>query len=80
MSYSIQKNSLQVLHLQYGMYVWPCAVVLAQYLWFHRRSLLGKAVLEVQVLLRFFKDPVLSLHACQWLLLSTLKSGDLLNL
>lgn len=29
------------------MYVWPCAVVLAQYLWFHRRSLPGKAVLEV---------------------------------
>uniref|UniRef100_A0A8C8Z162 Histone-arginine methyltransferase METTL23 n=2 Tax=Lemuridae TaxID=9445 RepID=A0A8C8Z162_PROSS len=37
----------QVLHLQYGMYVWPCAVVLAQYLWFHRRSLPGKAVLEI---------------------------------
>uniref|UniRef100_A0A9L0SWC4 Histone-arginine methyltransferase METTL23 n=3 Tax=Equus caballus TaxID=9796 RepID=A0A9L0SWC4_HORSE len=37
----------EVLHLQYGMYVWPCAVVLAQYLWFHRRSLPGKAVLEI---------------------------------
>lgn len=37
----------QVLHLQYGMYVWPCAVVLAQYLWFHRRSLPGKAILEI---------------------------------
>uniref|UniRef100_A0A8C6W8Q2 Histone-arginine methyltransferase METTL23 n=2 Tax=Nannospalax galili TaxID=1026970 RepID=A0A8C6W8Q2_NANGA len=37
----------QVLHVQYGMYVWPCAVVLAQYLWFHRRSLRGKAVLEI---------------------------------
>eukprot|EP00069_Balaena_mysticetus_P013151 bmy_21938T0 len=37
----------QVLHLQYGMYVWPCAVVLAQYLWFHRGSLPGKAVLEI---------------------------------
>ncbi|XP_041491848.1 methyltransferase-like protein 23 isoform X2 [Microtus oregoni] len=37
----------QVLHVQYGMYIWPCAVVLAQYLWFHRRSLPGKAVLEV---------------------------------
>ncbi|MEJ1269264.1 methyltransferase-like protein 23 isoform X1 [Cricetulus griseus] len=37
----------QVLHAQYGMYVWPCAVVLAQYLWFHRRSLPGKAVLEI---------------------------------
>uniref|UniRef100_M3YPR3 Histone-arginine methyltransferase METTL23 n=2 Tax=Mustela putorius furo TaxID=9669 RepID=M3YPR3_MUSPF len=41
------KNSFQVLHLEYGMYVWPCAVVLAQYLWFHRRSLPGKAVLEI---------------------------------
>ncbi|CAI9163773.1 unnamed protein product [Rangifer tarandus platyrhynchus] len=29
------------------MYVWPCAVVLAQYLWFHRGSLPGKAVLEI---------------------------------
>lgn len=29
------------------MYVWPCAVVLAQYLWFHRTSLQGKAVLEI---------------------------------
>uniref|UniRef100_F1MQ97 Histone-arginine methyltransferase METTL23 n=7 Tax=Bos TaxID=9903 RepID=F1MQ97_BOVIN len=37
----------RVLHLQYGMYVWPCAVVLAQYLWFHRGSLPGKAVLEI---------------------------------
>lgn len=35
------------MHLQYGMYVWPCAVVLAQYLWFHRGSLPGKAVLEI---------------------------------
>ncbi|XP_037266476.1 histone-arginine methyltransferase METTL23 [Falco biarmicus] len=37
----------QVLDSQYGMYVWPCAVVLAQYLWAHRRSLPGKRVLEV---------------------------------
>ncbi|XP_077020057.1 histone-arginine methyltransferase METTL23 isoform X1 [Tamandua tetradactyla] len=29
------------------MYVWPCAVVLAQYLWFHRRHLPGKAILEI---------------------------------
>ncbi|XP_019358477.1 PREDICTED: methyltransferase-like protein 23 isoform X1 [Gavialis gangeticus] len=29
------------------MYVWPCAVVLAQYLWFHRRKLPGKRVLEI---------------------------------
>ncbi|NXX20985.1 MET23 protein, partial [Podargus strigoides] len=36
-----------VLDSQYGMYVWPCAVVLAQYLWVHRSSLPGKRVLEV---------------------------------
>ncbi|MEE6506850.1 hypothetical protein FKM82_007877 [Ascaphus truei] len=29
------------------MYVWPCAVVCAQYLWFHRRILTGKRVLEL---------------------------------
>ncbi|KAM8845327.1 histone-arginine methyltransferase METTL23 isoform 2-T3 [Spinachia spinachia] len=29
------------------MYVWPCAVVLAQYLWTHREELGGKAVLEL---------------------------------
>ncbi|XP_074081196.1 histone-arginine methyltransferase METTL23 isoform X2 [Macrotis lagotis] len=37
----------QVLHFQYGMYIWPCAVVLAQYIWFQRRNLPGKAVLEI---------------------------------
>ncbi|XP_017161645.1 histone-arginine methyltransferase METTL23 isoform X2 [Poecilia reticulata] len=36
-----------VLDPQYGMYVWPCAVVLAQYLWFHRDQLRGRAVLEL---------------------------------
>ncbi|NXN12569.1 MET23 protein, partial [Indicator maculatus] len=36
-----------VLDSQYGMYVWPCAVVLAQYLWAHRGSLPGKRVLEI---------------------------------
>ncbi|XP_053565520.1 histone-arginine methyltransferase METTL23 [Bombina bombina] len=29
------------------MYVWPCAVVLAQYLWFHRQTLPNKRILEV---------------------------------
>ncbi|KAK2528566.1 hypothetical protein Q9233_007537 [Columba guinea] len=37
----------EVLDSQYGMYVWPCAVVLAQYLWVHRSSLPGKRVLEI---------------------------------
>nr|XP_026653858.1 methyltransferase-like protein 23 isoform X2 [Zonotrichia albicollis] len=37
----------EVLDSQYGTYVWPCAVVLAQYLWAHRQSLPGKRVLEI---------------------------------
>lgn len=45
--HSASPRVLQVLDSQYGMYVWPCAVVLAQYLWAHRRSLPGKRVLEV---------------------------------
>lgn len=32
----------------YGMYVWPCAPVLAQYIWHNRKHLLvGKHVLEI---------------------------------
>lgn len=41
----------QVLDPQYGMYAWPCAVVLAQYVWFHRRILPGRRVLEVTIAL-----------------------------
>ncbi|XP_063315056.1 histone-arginine methyltransferase METTL23 [Pelobates fuscus] len=37
----------EVLDSQYGMHVWPCAVVLAQFIWFHRKDLNGKMVLEV---------------------------------
>lgn len=37
----------EVLDPQYGMYAWPCAVVLAQYVWFHRRTLPGHRVLEI---------------------------------
>ncbi|XP_048820841.1 histone-arginine methyltransferase METTL23 isoform X2 [Lagopus muta] len=37
----------EVLDPQYGMYAWPCAVVLAQYVWFHRRTLPGRRVLEI---------------------------------
>lgn len=46
----------QVLDPQYGMYVWPCAVVLAQYLWTHRDQLRDQTVLEVR------RD---TLHVCQ---------------
>nr|XP_033816995.1 methyltransferase-like protein 23 [Geotrypetes seraphini] len=37
----------EILNSQYGTYVWPSAVVLAQYVWFHRRELTGKKVLEI---------------------------------
>ncbi|KAG9473710.1 hypothetical protein GDO78_004164 [Eleutherodactylus coqui] len=37
----------EVLESEYGMYVWPCAPVLAQYIWFHRVAMAGKNVLEV---------------------------------
>ncbi|KAG9343734.1 hypothetical protein JZ751_013112 [Albula glossodonta] len=40
-------NCVKVLDPQYGMYVWPCAVVLAQYVWMHRMELEGKTVLEI---------------------------------
>ncbi|XP_053309923.1 histone-arginine methyltransferase METTL23 isoform X2 [Spea bombifrons] len=29
------------------MHVWPCALVLAQYAWFHRQILRGKMILEI---------------------------------
>ncbi|XP_075998851.1 histone-arginine methyltransferase METTL23 [Genypterus blacodes] len=37
----------EVLDPQYGMYVWPCAVVLAQYLWTHKSQLRDQTVLEL---------------------------------
>lgn len=35
------------LHASYGMYTWPCAPVLAWYLWSHRTELVGKSILEL---------------------------------
>lgn len=37
----------EVLDSQYGMHVWPSAVVLAQYVWFHREILAEKRILEL---------------------------------
>ncbi|CAL8301903.1 unnamed protein product [Merluccius merluccius] len=37
----------EVLEPQYGMYVWPSAVVLAQYVWTHRGELVDKTLLEL---------------------------------
>ncbi|XP_067860287.1 methyltransferase-like protein 23 isoform X3 [Heptranchias perlo] len=37
----------EVLDPEYGMYIWPCAVVLAQYMWFYRSTVRGKTILEI---------------------------------
>lgn len=37
----------EVLDPQFGMYVWPCAVVLAQFLWKRRYELKNKSILEL---------------------------------
>ncbi|XP_056262660.1 methyltransferase-like protein 23 [Pseudoliparis swirei] len=37
----------EVLDAHYGMHVWPCAAVLAQYLWTRREALRGRTVLEL---------------------------------
>ncbi|KAK3520768.1 hypothetical protein QTP70_032334 [Hemibagrus guttatus] len=37
----------EVVGSQYGMYVWPCAVVLAQYVWTMREKVQRKTVLEL---------------------------------
>jgi len=39
---------LKVLDGNYGMYVWPCAVVLAQYVWHHRDKVKGQCIIEVR--------------------------------
>ncbi|XP_060921450.1 methyltransferase-like protein 23 [Labrus mixtus] len=44
---SVSVTIPEVLDPQYGMYVWPCAVVLAQYLWTKREELKDKTVLEL---------------------------------
>ncbi|XP_035811459.2 histone-arginine methyltransferase METTL23 isoform X2 [Amphiprion ocellaris] len=44
---SLSVSIPEVLDPQYGMYVWPSAVVLAQYLWTYRDELRGKTVLEL---------------------------------
>ncbi|KAG8446103.1 hypothetical protein GDO86_013827 [Hymenochirus boettgeri] len=43
----LQVTVPEVLNSQYGMYVWPCAVVLGQYLWFYRKQLAGRTILEI---------------------------------
>ncbi|XP_050735480.1 histone-arginine methyltransferase METTL23-like [Eriocheir sinensis] len=37
----------EVVSPSYGMYTWPCAPVLAQYVWYHRRAFANRTVLEI---------------------------------
>ncbi|XP_048575922.1 histone-arginine methyltransferase METTL23 isoform X2 [Nematostella vectensis] len=37
----------EVVHPQYGMFTWPCALVLAQFVWHNRSLIQGKKVLEI---------------------------------
>ena len=37
----------EIIDPSYGMYVWPCAPVLAQYLWHNRHAIHGKTILEI---------------------------------
>ncbi|ROL49776.1 Methyltransferase-like protein 23 [Anabarilius grahami] len=46
-SQSLTVSIPEVLDPQYGMYVWPCAVVLSQYVWMAREELQNKTVLEL---------------------------------
>ncbi|CAH1793408.1 unnamed protein product, partial [Owenia fusiformis] len=40
-------NIPEVIDPHYGMYVWPCAPVLAQYIWYNRECVAGKNVFEI---------------------------------
>nr|XP_046271077.1 methyltransferase-like protein 23 [Scatophagus argus] len=44
---SLSVSIPEVLDPRYGMYVWPCAVVLAQFLWTRRAELRDKTALEL---------------------------------
>ncbi|XP_061557341.1 methyltransferase-like protein 23 isoform X1 [Phycodurus eques] len=44
---SLSVSIPEVLDAQYGMYVWPSAVVLAQYIWSRRADVKDKTVLEL---------------------------------
>ncbi|CAN9505081.1 unnamed protein product [Ophioblennius macclurei] len=44
---SLSVSIPEVLDPQFGMYVWPCAVVLAQYVWSHKGELKNRTVLEL---------------------------------
>lgn len=44
---SLTVKIIETMDPSYGMYVWPCSPVLAQYLWFNREHIKGKRILEI---------------------------------
>ncbi|KAL1484685.1 hypothetical protein MTO96_032441 [Rhipicephalus appendiculatus] len=44
---SLTVKIIEMMDPSYGMYVWPCSPVLAQYLWFNREHIKGKRILEI---------------------------------
>ncbi|XP_072098606.1 histone-arginine methyltransferase METTL23 isoform X2 [Mobula birostris] len=44
---SLEVHIPEVLDPQYGLYIWPCSVVLAQYVWFNKSEVKGKTILEI---------------------------------
>ncbi|XP_067673424.1 histone-arginine methyltransferase METTL23-like [Haliotis asinina] len=51
-SFSDKRESTEILIPEvidpaFGMYMWPCAPVLAQYVWFHREQIRNKHILEL---------------------------------
>ncbi|XP_035690905.1 methyltransferase-like protein 23 [Branchiostoma floridae] len=43
----VEVKTPEVLDPSYGMYTWPCAVVLAQFVWHNRSQVAGRHVLEL---------------------------------
>ncbi|CAG5129034.1 unnamed protein product [Candidula unifasciata] len=37
----------EVTEANYGLYIWPCAPVLAQYVWLNRNTITGKHIIEI---------------------------------
>lgn len=46
-SQSLDVSCSEVMQEEYGLYVWPCSVVLAEYIWQNRQRFVGSRVIEV---------------------------------
>lgn len=46
-SQSLDVSCSEVMQEEYGLYVWPCSVVLAEYIWQNRQRFVGSRVIEL---------------------------------